>query len=145
MDLIFSRTSPFGEVLPSPYRGDAGLDMVVAEQTVLAPLKREVTRIRCGVQIALPDGVAAMVMARSSAVLRGILVVSTLIDPGYRGEMYVFAYNMTDTAITLQPGQRIAQLVPFATITLKPVHFRAAGLEDLPKSARGEKGFGSSG
>lgn len=143
--MVFSRTSPFGEVLNPFYKDDAGLDLVVSERTLLAPLKRAPTDIPCGVRIALPDGVAALVVSRSSAVKRGIIVVPTLIDPGYRGEMFIFAYNMTDVPIDIQPGERIGQLVPFQAVPLTAVHFSVAGLDDLPPSDRGTRAFGSSG
>jgi dUTP pyrophosphatase len=101
--------------------------------------------VRTGVALALPDGVAGLVVPRSGLAARhGISVVNGpgLIDPNYRGEVHVVLVNLGAERFAGSAGDRIAQLllVPFAAPTVDVV-------DDLPPSGddRGEQGFGSSG
>lgn len=144
--IMFTQESPFGALLSPVYTGDAGFDMTVSEEVWINPhglAQTTPTDIPCGIRMALPPKVAGLILGRSSAVKRGILVVPTLIDAGYRGPMYVFAYNMTKQVIQLKPGIRIAQVVPFAS--LGHLDVEEVVPEDLPKGSRDDNGFGSTG
>jgi dUTP pyrophosphatase len=130
-------------VLPErAYPGDAGLDLVAGEGCVLGPGERAV--VPTGIAIAIPEGYAGFVQPRSGLARRhGISIVNTpgLVDSGYRGELQVALINTdADQAFTVEEGMRIAQLVivPVPEIELVEV-------EELPESARGVAGFGSSG
>jgi len=121
--------------------GDAGYDLRCVEGFSLAPGER--ATVGTGVAIALPDGVAGLVVPRSGLASRcGLSVVNGpgLIDPGYRGEIRVVLVNLGDETFMGEPGDRIAQLVlvPFWAPELRVV-------EELPASERGTGGFGSSG
>jgi len=121
--------------------GDAGYDLRCVEPFGLTP--RERAAVATGVAVALPDGVAGLVVPRSGlASKHGISVVNGpgLIDPGYRGEIRVVLVNLGTERFEAGAGDRIAQLllVPFWAPEL-----RAVG--DLPATARGASGFGSSG
>ena len=121
--------------------GDAGYDLRCVEGFSLAPGQR--ATVGTGVAIALPAGVAALVVPRSGLASRcGLSVVNGpgLIDPGYRGEIGVVLVNLGDKTFAGEPGDRIAQLVlvPFLAPELRVV-------EELPASERGTGGFGSSG
>jgi dUTP pyrophosphatase len=123
--------------------GDAGYDLRCVEAFSLVPGERRV--VRTGVAIALPDGVAGLVVPRSGLAARhGLSVVNGpgLIDPTYRGEVRVVLVNLGGEPYEGEAGDRIAQLllVPF----LAPAT-RVVGT--LPPSAdeRGADGFGSSG
>ena len=129
--------------LPSPsHPGDAGLDLFAAEEVTLKPGER--AAVRTGIALAIPDGHAALVVPRSGLALRhGLSVVNGpgLIDAGYRGEVMVILVNLDrDEAVTLHRGDRIAQLVivDVPAISLREV-------DELPESARGSGGFGSTG
>lgn len=122
--------------------GDAGADLVSTEAVRLEPGRRAL--IGTGVRIALPDGFAAFVVPRSGlAAKHGITVVNApgTVDAGYRGEIKVTLLN-TDAAepFDVAPGDRIAQLIvmPVVRAAFIPV-------DELPASARGEGGFGSTG
>ena len=96
-----------------------------------------------GVAVAIPDGYVGMVAPRSGLAARhGIGVVNGpgIVDSGYRGEIHVILVNHGQEPVTLQRGDRIAQLlvVPHAGATLIEV-------DSLPDSVRGDAGFGSSG
>ena len=131
--------------LPLPryaHPGDAGADLVTAEDVVLAPGER--ATVRTGIAIALPDGYAAFIHPRSGLAARhGLTEVNApgTVDAGYRGEIKVPLLT-TDpaTPVKLTRGDRIAQLV------IQRVE-RAAFVEvdELSDSARGAGGFGSTG
>jgi dUTP pyrophosphatase len=123
--------------------GDAAYDLRCAQGFSLWP--RERATVPTGVAIALPAGVAGLVVPRSGLAARlGISLVNTpgLIDPNYRGELRVALINHGDARFEAHAGDRIAQLllVPF----LAP---DACVVDELPPSPddRGENGFGSSG
>ena len=121
--------------------GDAGYDLRCVEGFTLAPAERRV--VPTGVAIALPDGVAGLVVPRSGLAARhGISVVNGpgLVDPNYRGELRVVLVNLGDEPFEAEAGDRIAQLllVPFVAPSLRVV-------DELPGSERGADGFGSSG
>ncbi|SJN08168.1 Deoxyuridine 5'-triphosphate nucleotidohydrolase [Leucobacter sp. 7(1)] len=122
--------------------GDAGADLMAAEAATIAPGARAL--IGTGVSIALPEGYAAFVVPRSGlAAKHGITVVNSpgTVDAGYRGEIKVTLLN-TDQHSTfeVEPGDRIAQVI------IMPVS-RAVftQVDELPDSARGTGGFGSTG
>jgi dUTP pyrophosphatase len=121
--------------------GDAGYDLRCVEAFTLAPGERRT--VPTGVAIALPDGVAGLVVPRSGLAARhGLSVVNGpgLVDPNYRGELRVVLVNLGDEDFAAAAGDRIAQLllVPFVAPALRVV-------DELPDSERGADGFGSSG
>lgn len=122
--------------------GDAGADLMAAEELVLAPGAR--ATVPTGVSIALPDGYVAFVVPRSGlAAKHGITIVNSpgTVDAGYRGEIRVTLLNTdTERPFSIAVGDRIAQLIimPVSQATFIPV-------TTLPGSQRGEGGFGSTG
>ncbi len=122
--------------------GDAGADLHSSERVVLEPGAR--ATVGTGVAIALPDGYVAFVVPRSGLAFKhGITIVNApgTVDAGYRGEIKVALLNTDpDAAYTIEPGDRIAQLV------VMPVsRARFVEVERLPGSLRGDGGFGSTG
>ena len=123
------------------YAGDAGLDLAACDRFELGPGERAV--VGTGLAVAIPAGHAGFVQPRSGLAARhGLSVVNApgLIDSGYRGEIRVVLLN-TDLreAFVVEPGMRIAQLVVLPVPELELVE-----TDDLPKSERGARGFGSS-
>ncbi len=122
--------------------GDAGADLVAAEDVELAPGQR--TAVPTGIAVAIPDGYVGLVHPRSGLALRqGLALVNApgTIDAGYRGEIKCLLVNLDPSEpIRLARGDRIAQLV------IQRVE-RADFVEmaELPDSTRGEGGFGSTG
>lgn len=122
--------------------GDAGADLVSTEALRLEPGQRAL--VGTGVSIALPDGYAAFVVPRSGlAAKHGITVVNSpgTVDAGYRGEIKVTLLNTdAQTAYDIAVGDRIAQVIvmPVSRARFIPV-------DELPDSARGAGGFGSTG
>ncbi|MEO5875692.1 MAG: dUTP diphosphatase [Streptosporangiaceae bacterium] len=141
-EVLIRRLDP-GLPLPSyAHAGDAGADLFAARDVELAPGERAV--VPTGVAIALPDGFAAFIHPRSGLAAKlGVTIVNApgTVDAGYRGEIKVTLLN-TDLreTVRLQRGDRIAQMV------IQRVE-RAVFVEvaELPGSARGTGGFGSTG
>ena len=129
--------------LPSYARpGDAGLDLLAAEDVSLQPGKR--FAVPTGIAVAIPEGHAGFVHARSGKALKEGLAVANapgLIDSGYRGEIKVIVVNLDpSSSIDIKRGEKLAQLVvqPVENVELQEV-------DELPSSERGEGGFGSTG
>lgn len=129
--------------LPSYARpGDAGLDLLSAEDVTLKPGER--AAIRTGVAVAIPEGYAGFVHVRSGKALReGLALVNApgLIDAGYRGEIRVVAVNLDPASpIHIERGEKIAQLVIQSVAAVE-----LAEVDELSGSERGAGGFGSTG
>jgi dUTP pyrophosphatase len=141
-EVLITRLDP-GVPLPAyAHPGDAGADLVTAQDVILAPGERAL--VRTGIAIALPAGYAAFVHPRSGLAARhGVTVVNApgTVDAGYRGEIMVNLLN-TDarSPVSFRRGDRIAQLV---VQRVEYVSFRE--VDALPGSARGDGGHGSTG
>ncbi|MEY3310439.1 MAG: hypothetical protein RL107_575 [Actinomycetota bacterium] len=130
---------------PTPlyaHPGDAGADLLATIDVTLAPGERAL--IPTGISIALPDGFVAFVLPRSGlAAKHGVGLVNSpgTIDAGYRGEISVVLINTDLTeAFAVSAGDRIGQLV------IQPVtRARFVTVTELPGTARGTGGFGSTG
>ncbi len=127
----------------TPY--SAGLDLTFApesgESLVLAPLSRAL--LPTGLAVAIPGGYEGQVRPRSGWALKhGITVLNSpgTIDADYRGEVKVLLVNLGQEAVTIQAGDRIAQLViaQVEQATLREV-------EVLDETERGSGGFGHTG
>ena len=121
----------------------AGLDLkAVLDQPIrLQPLERKI--IGTGLKIALPEGFEAQVRPRSGlAAKHGITVLNApgTIDADYRGEIGVILVNLSNEAVEIAPGERIAQLV---VAQYNQVDWEL--VETLDTTARGGGGFGSTG
>ncbi|MDP8968969.1 MAG: dUTP diphosphatase [Actinomycetota bacterium] len=131
--------------LPAPgyaHPGDAGLDLRAREDVHLQPGQRAV--VATGVAVALPPGHVGLVHPRSGLAARhGVALVNApgTVDAGYRGEIKVVLVNLDRAEpVSLSRGDRIAQLVIQRVETVRVVE-----VHDLPETARGEGGFGSTG
>jgi dUTP pyrophosphatase len=131
--------------LPLPayaHPGDAGADLVAAQDVVLAPGERKL--VPTGVAIALPDGYVGLVHPRSGLAHRlGVTVLNApgTVDAGYRGEIKVNLVNHDRTAtVKISRGDRIAQLL---VQRVERAAFRQ--VDELPETVRGAGGHGSTG
>jgi dUTP pyrophosphatase len=135
---------PHGEGLPLPAYATlhaAGLDVVAAEDLILAPGAR--AAVPTGFSIAIPEGYEVQVRPRSGLALKhGVTCLNTpgTIDADYRGEVKVILANLGDQPFAIRRGERIAQLVP---APVQRAHF--VEVAELGETARGKGGFGSTG
>ncbi len=141
IELQIQRLRPEASLPGRAYAGDAGLDLAAVERVVLRPGERAV--VPTGIAVAIPEGFAGFVQARSGLAMRhGIAVVNSpgLVDSGYRGELRVILLNTDrDETFVVEAGDRIAQLVVLPVPELDLVE-----VEELPESERSVRGFGSS-
>ncbi|MFI9006181.1 dUTP diphosphatase [Actinosynnema sp. NPDC053489] len=142
VEVLLSRLDPTVPLPTYARPGDAGADLVTTTDVVIEPGERVV--VGTGVAIALPEGYAGFVHPRSGLAARvGLSVVNTpgTIDAGYRGEIRVCLVNHDlREPVVLARGDRIAQLV-----VQKVEHAVFREVEELPASARGAGGYGSTG
>ena len=113
----------------------------ITEPGVLGPLER--TMVPTGLFMALPQGYECQVRPRSGlAAKHGITVLNTpgTVDADYRGEIKVILVNLSNETFTIEPGERIAQMV-FA----KHETAEFEEVESLDETQRGQGGFGSTG
>jgi dUTP pyrophosphatase len=122
--------------------GDAGADLVTTVDVTLGPGERAM--VGTGIAVALPEGYAAFVHPRSGVAHRlGVSIVNTpgTVDAGYRGEITVVLINHdVRETVTFRRGDRVAQLV---VQHVEQVRFTEVA--QLPSSARGAGGYGSTG
>ncbi|MGE0001355.1 MAG: dUTP diphosphatase [Fimbriimonadaceae bacterium] len=119
----------------------AGMDLRASEPAVLAPLQRAL--VPTGLRIALPPGFEGQVRPRSGlATKQGVTLVNSpgTIDSDYRGEIKVLLINLGADVVTLEAGDRIAQLVVAPVSRVEWIEVAV-----LPESERGAAGFGSTG
>lgn len=121
--------------------GSAGFDLyaLLDAPRLIGPGSR--AKIGTGVSMEIPPGIVGVVGGRSGLFSHeGIMVNVGWIDSDYRGEVGVLLLNTSHESVTIEPGQRIAQLL-----------FTVAGqfdfgiVDELSETVRGGGGFGSSG
>jgi len=124
--------------------GSAGLDLRACLDTPLTLEPGQTHLVPTGIAIHLGDpGLAAMLLPRSGLGHKHGIVLGNLVglvDSDYQGQVMVSMWNRSERAFTIQPGDRIAQLV---VVPVVQVEFEV--VEEFAASARGAGGFGSTG
>lgn len=123
--------------------GAAGMDLAaaIAEPITLQPLERKL--IPTGLKIELEHGYEAQIRPRSGlSIKHGISLINCVgtIDEDYRGEVCVPLVNVSNEPYTIQPDERIAQMV-----IAKYEQAKIEVVTELSDTSRGEGGFGSTG
>lgn len=142
MKIKVKRLSP-AAALPVYAHGpleDAGMDLTAIESVTLEPNRPAL--VSTGLAIEVPPGYEAQLRPRSGLALKHAITLPNApatIDPGYRGEVRVILLNLGREPYTIQPGDRIAQMV---IAKYEAVEWDEG---DLASSERGAGGFGSSG
>lgn len=134
------------ELAKEPTRGSeyaAGYDLYAATDREISLFPHTTQLIGTGLAFELPDGHFGAVYARSGlASKKGLRPANCVgvVDSDYRGEVMVALHNDSDHIMTIDAGERIAQLVlmPYVNMTFEQV-------EELNTTNRGEGGFGSTG
>jgi dUTP pyrophosphatase len=129
-----------------PVRGSvqaAGYDLCADVKEPLAIAPGETAKVETGLAFALPDGYFGGIYARSGlSTKKGLRPANCtgVIDSDYRGQVIVALHNDSAVEQTIEPGERIAQLIvqPYLAVEFDEV-------EELDDTARGAGGFGSTG
>lgn len=126
--------------------GSCGMDLRanLEEAKTLKPLERAM--IPTGLFFEIPKGIEGQVRARSGLSLKkGITLINGIgtIDSDYRGELGILVVNLSDEEVTIEDGDRIAQMVFMA---YEVAHWvQVENLDELSETERGEGGFGHTG
>lgn len=124
--------------------GSAGMDLRACLDAAIDLNPGQTELIPTGLAIHLADpNLAATILPRSGLGHKHGIVLGNLvglIDSDYQGQLFVSTWNRGDTSFTIEPGERIAQLV-----VLPVVQIGFDVVEEFDSSDRGEGGFGSSG
>ena len=147
MNLKFKRLDPrVGKDWPIPEigtLGSAGVDLraCLSEAVTLSP--GETLLIGTGIAIYLEDpSLCAMILPRSGLGHRGLVLGNLvgLIDSDYQGELKISVWNRAESPQTIEPGERIAQMI--ITPVIQP---NFVEVDEFDASDRGEGGFGHTG
>jgi dUTP pyrophosphatase len=124
--------------------GSAGLDLRACIAVPMTLKPGETNLVPSGIAIHIADsGYAALVLPRSGLGHKHGIVLGNLvglIDSDYQGQIFVSVWNRGHTEFTMQPMERIAQLI---VVPVAQVEFNI--VDEFSASARGEGGFGSTG
>ena len=141
--------------LPTQSLDDVGFDLYAAEYTDIGAGMTAV--VKTGLELAADPCTFIMsgrplrsllkIEGRSGMALKGVWPVGGIIDPGYRGEIGVVLFNSTLRAWSVEPGDRIAQIVWYPVFAKSKLDMDTGfcWAEETEESDRGDKGFGSSG
>ncbi|CDE98112.1 MAG TPA: dUTP diphosphatase [Cyanobacteria bacterium UBA10660] len=135
---------PHNNILPEyKTEGAAGMDLcaAISEPMELKPLERKL--VPTGLKIELEHGYEAQVRPRSGlSIKHGITLINCVgtIDEDYRGEVCVPIVNISNETYTIQPDERIAQMV-----IARVEQAKLEVVTELTETTRGEGGFGSTG
>ena len=121
----------------------AGADLCACLEEKLTVEPGQTVKVPTGIALELPTGTVGLIYARSGlATKRGLAPANKVgvIDSDYRGEVLVALYNQSGEAQSIEPGERIAQLVVTPYL---PAVFEEK--DELSDTCRGSGGFGSTG
>ena len=141
--LRMKKVRPEAQLPQRQTEGAAGYDLRACVEAPVTLEPGEGYSFPTGLAGEIPQGLVGLIFCRSGlGVKHGVSLPNCVgvIDSDYRGELIVPLRNFGDKAYTIQPGERIAQLV-LVPVFLPPV----AEVEELSETQRGTGGFGSTG
>ncbi len=141
--ILFKKLNPAAVIPQRATAGSAGLDLKACLTEPVTLKKGEHAVIPTGLAVKVEEGFAAMLFARSGLAVKhgiGLLNGVGVVDSDYRGEICVGVINQFEEPYTIEPGERIAQMVVMP-VSLAPV----LEVETLDETDRGAGGFGSTG
>lgn len=125
--------------LPEKARaGDLGFDLFAVERVVIHP--GEMRAVGTGVAVEFPPGWGGVIKDRSSMAMKRLTISAGVIDNGYRGEIKILITNHSTASHTIEPDQKIAQLIPIPV-----TDWKIEEAHELSDTHRGDNGFGSTG
>ena len=141
INMLVTRLNDNAVVPTYAHYDDAGMDLYASEPASFPAGHTNI--VSTGISIAIPEGYVGLVHPRSGlAANKQITVLNApgTIDRCYRGEIKVNLHNAGRQYVTINPGDRIAQLVIQRYVKAEPLE-----VTELPPTLRGEMGFGSTG
>jgi dUTP pyrophosphatase len=139
MKIKIKKLHPNAKLPSYAHPGDAGADFFALESTSIEPNKR--VAVRTGIAVEIPDGFVGLIWDKSGIAIReGVKTLGGVIDSGYRGEVMIGMANLSGKRFVFEKGHKIAQM-----LIQKVENVDFVEVADLEESARGDKGFGSTG
>lgn len=139
LTVYWSMLTDRGFIPVRKHDSDAGWDLVVSEDTNLPAMS--VTNVPTGIAISIPKGWFGHLTGRSSTAKKyKLLVVETVIDAGYRGELFFQIENPSPFPYRVARGRRLAQILFLPVPAVRWVQ-----VSELPPSSRDRDGLGSTG
>ena len=143
MDVKIKKLNPNAHIPTAGSDKAAGYDLYACIEEAIEIQPQKMVKIGTGIAITPPEGYFGAIFARSGlATKRGLRPTNCVgvCDEDYTGEYIVGLYNDSNTIQTVDPGERIAQLV---FLPYLPVNF--VEVKELENTSRGDNGFGSTG
>ena len=133
------KLNPEAKIPSYAHPGDAGMDLYALDE-VLVPVGK-VARIRTGIAIEIPTGYVGLCWDKSGLSMNsGIKVLAGVVDSSFRGELVLAVINLGGEDYTFKKGDKVMQML------IQPVESpEIVEANELSDTARGEKGFGSTG
>ncbi|MEM2121345.1 MAG: dUTP diphosphatase [Candidatus Woesearchaeota archaeon] len=118
---------------------DVGFDLRAAKDVIIKPHEQKI--VPCGIIVEIPKGYVGYLKDRAGIVTKlNVHVVAGTIDSGYRGEVSVVLFNLSDREVMIEKGMRIAQMIIIPVIKVK-----IEEADKISKTKRSDRGFGSTG
>lgn len=124
--------------LSKGYAQDAGCDIILQQNAMFRPMCTQILEL--DLQVDIPEGFMGMLIARTSAAIKGLNVAMCPIDPHYNGKVNAIVHNISHDTIVYKKGESFCQLVivPMLVLTEPPITIRKSG-------TRNDGKFGSTG
>ena len=139
MELKVKKHTDTAKLPEQALQGDLGYDVFADEDKWIEPGSYKLISTGISVHNSCYK-YGFIIKDRSSVAMKGLFTHAGVIDAGYTGEIKVLFHNNSSTAIKIEQGDKIAQLVP-----TKVVNFEVEEVDELFETKRGKNGFGSTG
>ena len=143
MDVKIKKLNPNAHIPTAGSDKAAGYDLYACIEEAIEIQPQKMAKIGTGIAITPPEGYFGAIFARSGlSTKRGLRPANCVgaCDEDYTGEYIVVLYNDSNTIQTVEPGERIAQLVFLPYISVNMIE-----VDELEETERGDGGFGSTG
>lgn len=143
MDIYFKKLNDLAKIPTRGSKYSAGYDLYAATDSTVYIPPHSTVKIGTGLAMDIPHGYFGAIFARSGiATKRGLRPANCtgICDEDYKGEYIVALHNDSNELMSIEAGERIAQLI---VLPYQDLHFKE--VDELSKTDRGEGGFGSSG
>lgn len=130
----------------TPSRGtseSAGIDFFIPnDMGLLTILPNASIKIPSGIKVSIPKDHALIGFNKSGVAVKGLQLGACVVDSDYQGEVHIHLFNVTNSIIKLEPGQKIVQFILMPIISCSVTEVEQEELYEAV-SERGEGGFGS--
>ena len=143
MDVKIKKLNPNAHIPTAGSDKAAGYDLYACIEEAIEIQPQKMVKIGTGIAVTPPEGYFGAIFARSGlSTKRGLRPANCVgaCDEDYTGEYIVVLYNDSNTIQTVEPGERIAQLVFLPYISVNMIE-----VDELEETERGDGGFGHSG